>query len=134
FLANSQFVRQRIEKIYRRDATPIYPPVDMAGFTLQPVKEDFYVTASRLVPYKRIDLIVETFSAMPDRKLVVIGEGPEMPKLRKLAGRNVRLLGQQPHAVMADYLQRACGFVFAAEEDFGIAPVEAQACGTPVIA
>jgi len=134
FLCNSQFVRQRIEKVYRRDATPIYPPVDLTGFALHRTKEDFYITASRLVPYKRIDLIVQAFSKMPGRKLVVIGDGPEMGKLRRLAGENVQLLGHVPHATLVDYVQRARGFVFAAEEDFGIAPVEAQACGTPVIA
>jgi glycosyltransferase involved in cell wall biosynthesis len=134
FLSNSQFVRQRIEKVYRRDATPIYPPVDVDRFKLQPIKEDFYVTASRLVPYKRVDLVVEAFSRMPDRKLVVIGEGPELAKIRKLAAGNVEIMGHQPHAVMADLMGRARGFVFAAEEDFGISPVEAQACGTPVIA
>jgi glycosyltransferase involved in cell wall biosynthesis len=134
FLSNSQFVRQRIEKTYRRDATPIYPPVDVDGFSLQPIKDDFYVTASRLVPYKRVDLIAEAFARMPDKKLVIIGDGPEMQKVRRVAGKNTTILGHQPHAVLADYLQRARGFVFAAEEDFGILPVEAQACGTPVIA
>lgn len=134
FLSNSQFVRQRIEKTYRRDATPIYPPVDVAGFKLEPIKEDFYITASRLVPYKRIDLIVEAFAHMPERKLVVIGDGPEMAKIRDLARPNIQIMGQQPHEVLADYMQRARAFLFAAEEDFGIVPVEAQACGTPVIA
>jgi glycosyltransferase involved in cell wall biosynthesis len=134
FLSNSQFVRQRIEKIYRRDAIPVYPPVDVSRFTLQPVKDDYYVTISRLVPYKRVDLIVEAFSRTPDRRLVVIGDGPEMAKVRRLAGPNVQVMGQQPHDVMSRHLQQARGFLFAAEEDFGIAPVEAQACGTPVIA
>ncbi len=134
FLANSQFVRQRIEKIYRRDATPIYPPVDVQRFTAQGVKQDYFVTVSRLVPYKRVDLIVEAFNRMPERKLVVIGDGPELGKLQRLAGKNVKVMGGQPHAVMLEHMQKARAFVFAAEEDFGIAPVEAQACGTPVIA
>lgn len=134
FLANSQFVRHRIEKFYRRDATPVSPPVDLAGFPLHAAKEDFYLTASRLVPYKRIDVIVEAFSRMPARRLLVIGDGPEMPKLRRLAGGNVTLLGRQPQQALVDHMQRARAFVFAAEEDFGISPVEAQACGTPVIA
>jgi glycosyltransferase involved in cell wall biosynthesis len=134
FLCNSQFVRQRIEKVYRRDATPIYPPVNLAAFTVQREKENFYVTTSRLVPYKRVDLLVRAFANMPSRRLVVIGDGPEMAKLERAAPRNVELLGFQPHDVLVDHLRRARGFVFAAEEDFGIAPVEAQACGTPVIA
>ncbi|WP_080412994.1 glycosyltransferase family 4 protein [Burkholderia ubonensis] len=132
--ANSHFIARRIRKTYRRDAIVIHPPVDVGHLTLRADKEDFYLTASRLVPYKRIDLIVEAFSRMPSRRLVVIGDGPEMAKIRALAGPNVTLLGYQPFEVLHDHLQRARAFVFAAEEDFGIAPVEAQACGTPVIA
>ncbi len=97
-------------------------------------KEDFYLTASRMVPYKKMDLIVEAFSRMPDKKLVVIGDGPDFEKVRSKAGPNIELLGYQPFDVLRDYMQRARAFIFAAEEDFGIAPVEAQACGTPVIA
>jgi glycosyltransferase involved in cell wall biosynthesis len=134
FIAISRFIARRIQKVYRRDATVIYPPVDTGGFALRPDKEDFYLTASRLVPYKKVDLIVEAFSALPDRRLVVIGDGPEMAKVRAKAGPNVQLLGYQPFSVLKDHLQRARAFVFAAEEDFGIVPLEAQACGTPVIA
>ncbi len=134
FIANSRYIARRILKVYRREAEVIYPPVDVEAFTLRQDKEDFYLTASRMVPYKRIDLIVEAFSQMPDRRLVVIGDGPEMPKVRAKAGPNVTLLGYQPFEVLRDYMQRAKAFVFAAEEDFGIVPVEAQACGTPVIA
>lgn len=134
FVANSCFVARRIRKIYRREADVIYPPVDVERFTPGGVKEDFYLTVSRLVPYKKVDVIVEAFSAMPDRRLVVIGDGPERGRIRAKAGANVRLLGHQPHHVLLDYMRRARAFVFAAEEDFGIAPVEAQACGTPVIA
>ena len=97
-------------------------------------KQDFYVTASRLVSYKKIDLIVEAFSQMPDKKLFVIGDGPDYKKIRNKAGKNVEMLGYQPFEALKEYLQSARAFVFAAEEDFGIAPVEAQACGTPVIA
>jgi glycosyltransferase involved in cell wall biosynthesis len=97
-------------------------------------KEDFYVTASRMVPYKKIDLIVAAFTAMPDKRLVVIGDGPDFAKIKARAGTNVILLGFAEATVLRDYLQRARAFVFAAEEDFGIAPLEAQACGTPVIA
>ena len=132
--ANSHFIARRIRKVYRRESTVIYPPVDVDHLSLCTAKDDFYLTASRMVPYKRIDIIVEAFSRTPARKLVVIGDGPEMAKIRALAGPNVTLLGYQPFDVLHDHLQRAKGFVFAAEEDFGISPVEAQACGTPVIA
>jgi glycosyltransferase involved in cell wall biosynthesis len=97
-------------------------------------KEDFYITVSRMVPYKKIDLIVETFTVMSDKKLIVIGDGPDFAKIETKAGRNIELLGHQPFEVVRDYMRRARAFVFAAEEDFGIAPVEAQACGKPVIA
>ncbi len=134
FMANSHYIAQRINKVYRRSATVVHPPVDTEGFTLQIAKEDFYLTASRMVPYKRIDLIVRAFTRMPGKQLIVIGDGPEAEKVRAAAGPNVTLLGFQPFTVLKDHLQRARAFVFAAEEDFGIIPVEAQACGTPVIA
>ncbi|WP_127476953.1 glycosyltransferase family 4 protein [Sulfurivermis fontis] len=134
FIAISDFIARRIWKVYRRESTVIYPPVDVGGFQLREAKEDFYVTASRMVPYKKIDLIVEAFSSMPARRLIVIGDGPDFEKIRARAGSNVEFLGFQEQAVLRDYLQRARAFVFAAEEDFGIAPLEAQACGTPVIA
>lgn len=134
FVANSRFIGRRIWKVYRRESTVVYPPVDTSAFTLREDKEDFYLTASRLVPYKKIDLLVRAFSAMPGRRLVVIGDGPEMARIRESAGPNVTLMGYQPFEVLRDHMQRARAFVFAAEEDFGIAPVEAQACGTPVIA
>lgn len=134
FTANSGFIARRIWKVYRREATVIYPPVDVEAFALCTQKEDFYLTASRMVPYKKIDLIVEAFSMMPDKKLIVIGDGPDMKKIKAKAGDNVILMGYQPFEVLRDHMQKARAFVFAAEEDFGIAPVEAQACGTPVIA
>lgn len=134
FIGISAFIARRISKAYRRPATVIYPPVDTEAFALRESKDDFYLTASRMVPYKRIDLIVEAFSAMPSRRLVVIGDGPDFEKVRAKAGPNVTLLGWQPFDVLRDHLQRARAFLFAAVEDFGIAPVEAQACGTPVIA
>ena len=133
-LANSQFVARRIRKTYQREATVIYPPVDLANMTMCTQKDDFYVTASRMVPYKRIDLIVRTFSQTPERRLVVIGDGPEMKRIKAIASENVTILGHQPFDVLVDHLRRARAFVFAAEEDFGISVVEAQACGTPVIA
>lgn len=134
FIANSRFIARRIHRVYGRDATVMYPPVDVEAFPLKAQKEDFYLTASRMVPYKRMDLIVEAFAAMPDKRLIVIGEGPDAEKIRAKATRNVSLMGYQPFEVLRDHMQRAKAFVFAAEEDFGIAPVEAQACGTPVIA
>lgn len=134
FLSNSDFIGRRIWKVYRRESETIYPPVDVSAFTLHTKKEDFYMTASRMVPYKKIDLIVEAFSRMPDKKLIVIGDGPDFDKIKSKAGSNVKLLGYQSFEVLKDHMQRAKAFVFAAEEDFGITPVEAQACGTPVIA
>lgn len=133
FVANSHWVARRIWKTYRRRARVIYPPVDVANFQHTRERENFYLTVSRLVPYKRVDLIVEAFSRL-GRPLVVIGDGPDFTKLQRLAGPTVRLLGYQPDEVVREYMERCVGFVFAAEEDFGIAPVEAQAAGAPVIA
>lgn len=134
YVAASRYVASKIRKTYGREAEVVYPPVDTDAFALREDKEDFYLAASRMVPYKRMDLIAEAFSAMPDRKLVVIGSGPEMKKVRAKASRNVEIMGHQPTGVLKDYLQRARALVFCAEEDFGIVALEAQACGTPVIA
>lgn len=136
FIAISDFIGRRINKVYRRDSVTIYPPVYVDDFVASDVtKEDFYFTSSRMVPYKKIDLIVETFSKkLPDKKLVVIGDGPDFKKIKALAGDNVTLLGYQKFAVLKNHLAKAKAFIFAAEEDFGIAPLEAQASGTPVIA
>ncbi len=134
FMANSRFIARRIEKVYRRDATVVYPPVSIDRFDTCHEKENYFVTASRLVPYKRMDLLIEAFNGMPDRRLVMIGDGPDLPKLRRLAGPNVEVLGYQPQAVLKHHLEKAKGFVFGGEEDFGIILLEAQACGTPVIA
>jgi glycosyltransferase involved in cell wall biosynthesis len=134
FLANSQFIAKRINKTYRRNATVIHPPIESEKFTPGRHKEDFYLTAARLVPYKRIDLIVQTFAQQPEKKLIVIGDGPDFAKIRSFATPNIQLLGYQPDHVLIDHLQRAKAFIFAALEDFGLLPLEAQACGTPVIA
>lgn len=134
FVANSKFIARRIKKVYGRDSDVIYPPVDTDRFTLREDKDDFYFTASRMVPYKKIDLIVEAFAQMSNKKLVVIGDGPDMQKIKSKATSNIEILGYQSNQVMQDHMQRAKAFVFAAEEDFGITPVESQACGTPVIA
>jgi glycosyltransferase involved in cell wall biosynthesis len=136
FIANSKFISRRITKVYRRDSEVIYPPVEIDRFSLHNDKSDYYLTASRMVPYKRIDLIVKAFTLLPHKKLVVIGDGPEMKKIAAIAQghSNIGLLGYQNNQVLVKYMQEAKAFVFAAEEDFGIVPVEVQACGTPVIA
>lgn len=138
FIAISGFIARRIKRVYGRSSTVIYPPVDVSAFTIgtgdRSGRDGFYLTASRMVPYKKMDLIAEAFTKMPSRKLVIIGDGPQMESVRAKSGSNVQVLGFQAHSVLRDHLQRARAFVFAAEEDFGIAPLEAQACGTPVIA
>jgi glycosyltransferase involved in cell wall biosynthesis len=134
YIANSHFIARRIWKTYRRESTVIYPPVDVEGFGLRSRKESFYLTASRLMPYKKVPAIAEAFRALPDRKLVIVGDGTEAARVKAVAGPNVEVLGYQPGNVLLDLMQRARAFIFAAEEDFGITPVEAQACGTPVIA
>jgi glycosyltransferase involved in cell wall biosynthesis len=134
FIANSEFIARRIWKVYRREATVIYPPVDTIRFEMVEKKDDFFLTVSRFVPYKKIPIIVEAFARMPERRLVVIGDGPDMDKVKALATPNVHILGHQTMDQLVGYMQRARAFLFAAQEDFGISPVEAQACGTPVIA
>ncbi len=135
FVANSAFVARRIRKAYRRDAGVIYPPVDVERFRPAGAgRGNYYVTASRFVPYKRVGMIVDAFRALPDRELVVIGDGPQRREIERLAGPNVRVLGHVPGAELRGWIAGARAFLFAAVEDFGIAPVEAQAAGTPVIA
>ena len=136
FISNSNFIARRVRKAYGRDSTVIYPPVDTDAFPLgSNTRDDFYITCSRMVPYKRIDLIVDAFTRlMPEKKLIVVGDGPEFSKIKGLAGANIVLLGKAPFSELVKYLSKAKGFIFAAEEDFGIAPLEAQSCGTPVVA
>jgi glycosyltransferase involved in cell wall biosynthesis len=134
FIANSHFVARRVWKAYHRESTVIYPPVNVTTFPLTIEKEDFYLVVSRLVPYKRVDLIVDAFRSLPKKNLIVAGTGPELKRLRKLAGPNVRVVGYQDTSVVIDLMRRAKAFIMASIEDFGIAPVEAQASGTPVIA
>ena len=133
-VANSAFIAKRIRKCYGRTAQVIHPPVDISAFAFREDKESFFLTASRLVPYKRIDLIVDAFAAMPHRRLVVVGDGPEFDRIKVRATPNVEMTGHLPRPALIDLMQRARAFVFAAREDFGIVAVEAQACGTPVIA
>ncbi|HUN67306.1 MAG TPA: glycosyltransferase [Burkholderiales bacterium] len=134
FVADSRFVARRILKAYRRHADVIYPPVETARFTPGDRHGDSYVTVSRLMPYKRIDLLAQAFAGMPDRRLVVIGGGPQLERFRSAAPPNVEFAGHLPEDAVRAQLQQARAFLFAAVEDFGIAPVEAMACGTPVIA
>lgn len=140
-LAISAFIQERIQRVWGRESGVLFPPVETTYFAQgrgvvphERARRPLYVTASRFVPYKRIPLIIEAFRQLPDRDLVVIGDGPEWVKADAAAGPNVQLLGHLPRPVLREWLQRADGFVFAAEEDFGIAPVEALAAGTPVVA
>lgn len=133
FIANSRNTARRIWRYYRRPAEVIYPPVNIDRFRFEPQKADFYLTVSRLVSYKKIALIVQAFNQI-GKPLVVIGNGPELKQIREIAGANIQILGWQPDEVVNQYMAQAKAFVYAAYEDFGIAPVEAQACGTPVIA
>jgi len=140
FVANSRHIAAAIARCYGREADVVYPPVDVDRFIAAAAARDpataraDYVTVSRLVPYKRIDVLVEAFRALPERKLVVVGDGPERARLQALGVPNVEFTGQQGDADTARHVAGARAFLFAAEEDFGIAPVEAQAAGTPVIA
>ena len=134
YISNSDYVGQRIRKTYRRKATTIHPNIDISNFELCNDKQDYYLASSRLVAYKKIDTIIEAFNQMPDKKLVVIGGGPNLEAYRKLAKDNVTVMGYQPFDVLKDKMQHAKAFVFAADEDFGMIPIEAQSCGTPVIA
>lgn len=133
FIANSHHTARRIWRCYRRRAEVIYPPVNIERFPFQEEKEDFYLTVSRIVSYKQVSLIVQAFNQL-GYPLVVIGDGSDLAGIRNLAHKNVKFLGFQPNQVVEQYMAKAKGFVYAACEDFGIALVEAQACGTPVIA
>lgn len=133
FVADSHYIARRIWKTYRRPATVIYPPVALQRFSWEQSREDFYLTVSRCVPYKRVDLTVKAFNQL-GKPLVVIGDGPAMAELKQIAKPNVTFLKNPPDSVVSDYLQRCKAFIFPAEEDFGITVVEAQAAGAPVIA
>ncbi|MGK7957244.1 MAG: glycosyltransferase [Crocosphaera sp.] len=133
FISNSHHTARRIWRCYRREAKVIYPPVDVERFSFNPKKQDFYLTVSRLVSYKKIALIVRAFNQL-GYPLIIIGDGPDLPKIRQMAQANIKVLGAQNNQVVEEYMSQAKAFVYAACEDFGIALVEAQACGTPVIA
>jgi len=137
FVTLSHYIADRIQRAYGRPSTVIYPPVDVDFFTPGPRDEslgDYYATVSRFVPYKRVDVIARAFAELPDRKLVIVGGGPDAEKVKAACGPNVTMLGRASRDRVRDVLRGATAFLFAAEEDFGIAPVEAQACGAPVIA
>jgi glycosyltransferase involved in cell wall biosynthesis len=133
-VANSSYIRSRIRRIYGCDAKVIFPPVEVDELTYSPDKDDYYVTASFLAPYKRTDLVIRAFNAMPARRLLVVGEGQQSKSLRALAGPNVAFTGFLPRKDYVKVIARARAFVFAGCEDFGIALAEAQAAGTPLIA
>lgn len=133
-IAASRFIADRITKYWQRESTVINPPVALDDFVLTEQKEDYYVTVSRLVHYKAVDVLIHAFNQMPDKQLIVIGEGPMYNRLKGIANPNISLVGYQPRELVIDYVQRARAFMFAALEDFGIVLVEAQASGTPVIA
>ena len=136
FLANSRYVARRIHKVYRRESIVIHPPVDVAAFSLATEHGGTYLVASRLAPYKRIDLVVEAFTKLPDRQLIVVGDGSEKARIMAVASNapNISFRGAVPQDELIRLMQQARAVVFAAEEDFGIAMVEAQACGAPLIA
>ena len=133
-LANSTYVRARIRRVYGLDARVIFPPVDVDEAALCADKEDYYVTAAFLAPYKRTDLVIDAFNAMPTRKLLVAGDGQQAAKLKDRAGPNISFAGYLPRAEYIEAVSRARALVFAGCEDFGIALAEAQAYGTPLIA
>ncbi|MGB0357164.1 MAG: glycosyltransferase family 4 protein [Flavobacteriaceae bacterium] len=133
YITLSNYVAKRIKKLYGKDSIVIYPPVDVGAFTISDTTSDYFITSSRMVPYKKMDLIVEAFS-QTSHKLIVIGDGPDMKKVKSKASSNITIMGYVERDEMIALTQNAKAFIFAAEEDFGIAPVEAQACGVPVIA
>ena len=134
FISNSDYVGKRIKETYRRHSTTIHPNIDISHFELCEKKHDYYLASSRLVSYKKIDIVIEAFNQMPDKKLIVIGGGPDLQAYRKLAKSNINVMGYQPFDVLKEKMQHAKAFVFAADEDFGMIPIEAESCGTPVIA
>jgi glycosyltransferase involved in cell wall biosynthesis len=133
FIAISDEVRRRIGKVYQRDAVIIHPPVDVQRFAPTTQVEDYYLFVGRLVPYRRLDLLIEAFNVL-QRPLLIAGSGRDRARLEALAGPTVQFLGYVPDADLPDLMARCHAFVFPGEEDFGIAPIQAMAAGRPVIA
>jgi len=133
FIANSEFIAERIRKYYRRDAVVINPPADVSDYQIADQVDDYYLIVSRLVPYKRTDIAVEAFNRL-NRPLKIAGEGPEYKRLKQLAGNTIEFLGNISETEKRDLMSKARAFIFPPEEDFGITPVEAMAAGRPVIA
>lgn len=132
-ISNSKFVQSWVKRTYDRNSIVIYPPVDVDSFKLETKKESYYVSVGRLEPYKRFDIIVKAFNELEDKKLIIIGDGSQRRYLQSISKSNIEFVGFLDKEVVSDYVGKSKAFVFVAEEDFGIAPVEAQACGTPVI-
>lgn len=133
FIANSNYIKQRIKAAYDRDATVIYPPVDCGRFIVLNRDDGYYLIVSALAPYKRIDLAIEAFNSL-GKKLVIVGNGHDKASLEKIAGKNIEFISNLNDSEVADYMQRCTALIFPGEEDFGIVPLEAQACGKPIIA
>jgi glycosyltransferase involved in cell wall biosynthesis len=133
FIANSRCVQERIWRYYQRESHIIYPPVDVQRFAVQTECDDYYLIVSRLVGYKRIDRAIGAFNLLKKR-LVIVGDGPDRTRLERMAGPSIRFAGRASDVEVKRYLERSRGLIFPGREDFGIAPVEAQACGKPVIA
>ena len=134
FIATSKFVESRIKKYYRRSSVIIPPPVDLNVFNLRAQKENYYIAVARFVPFKRLDIAVRAFSEMPNKKLILVGDGPDMNYLQSMSSDNIEFVGFQNPESVKNYISRARALIFPSEEDFGIVPLEAQATGTPVIA
>jgi glycosyltransferase involved in cell wall biosynthesis len=133
FIANSSFVAKRIDKYYRRSADVIHPPIDLNEFEVNNDKSDFYLVLGQLTHYKRADLVVEAFRSN-GKKLVVIGDGEQYDSLKSLENENITIMGRASWSECKDHLSRAKALIFPGVEDFGMVPVEAMACGTPVLA
>ncbi|MBL8001829.1 MAG: glycosyltransferase [Flavobacteriales bacterium] len=134
FIANSRNVADRVRRIYGRTADVVLPPVDGDVFSLGEGPRSHYLVASRLVPYKKVHQIMRAFALMPERRLIVCGDGPEMEHLRTLLTPNITMVGHATRAELVQLMRTAKALIVAADEDLGLTPLEAQACGTPVIA